>query len=115
MTSPLRRSRRAERWTPAGILLPFFICCLVFACSGFFPFGDKQIVASDEWHQYYPFLVTFRESCALGGSMQYSWDVGMGTGLCPALCLLSQAPLYLFSALVPLERPARVFRADDGS
>lgn len=103
MTSPLRRSRRAERWTlPLAFLLPFFICCLVFACSGFFPFGDKQIMASDEWHQYYPFLVTFREKLRTGGSMQYSWDVGMGTAYAPLYAYYLASPLYLFSALVPL-------------
>ena len=102
MTSPLRRSRRAERWTlPLAFLLPFFICCLVFACSGFFPFGDKQIMASDEWHQYYPFLVTFREKLRTGGSMQYSWDVGMGTAYAPLYAYYLASPLNWLLLLCP--------------
>lgn len=103
MTSPLRGSHRAERWTlPLSFLLPFTICCIVFACAGLFPFGDRQIMASDEWHQYYPFLVTFREKLRTGGSMQYSWDVGMGTGYASLYAYYLASPLYLLSVLVPL-------------
>ena len=61
-----------------SFLLPFVIACISFAVAGLFPVGDKQIMASDGWHQYYPFLVSFREKLRSGGSLQYTWDVGMG-------------------------------------
>mgnify|MGYP004648238459 CR=1 FL=1 len=86
-----------------SFLLPFVIACISFAVAGLFPVGDKPIMASDGWHQYYPFLVSFREKLRSGGSLQYTWDVGMGNTYLSLFAYYLSSPLYLLSALVPLK------------
>ncbi len=86
-----------------SFLLPFAIACISFAVAGLYPVGDKQIMASDGWHQYYPFLVSFREKLRSGGSLQYTWDVGMGNTYLSLFAYYLSSPLYLLSALVPLK------------
>ncbi len=81
--------------------LPFFIAWVSYAVLGLYPFGDKQLLAHDEWHQYYPFFVSFREKLLDGGSLQYSWDMGMGTGYASLFAYYLASPLYLLSVLVP--------------
>ena len=85
-----------------SFLLPFTIACISFAVAGLFPVGGKQIMASDGWHQYYPFLVSFRDKLRSGGSLQYTWDVGMGNTYLSLFAYYLSSPLYLLSAIVPL-------------
>lgn len=53
------------------------------------------------WHQYYPFFVEFRQKLLHGGSLQYSWSMGMGTAYVSLFAYYLSSPLYLLSALVP--------------
>lgn len=96
-----RSSEKKQLWL--SFLLPFVIACIAFAVAGLYPVGDKQIMASDGWHQYYPFLVSFREKLRSGGSLQYTWDVGMGNTYLSLFAYYLSSPLYLLSALVPLK------------
>lgn len=96
-----RATVKKQLWL--SFLLPFAIACISFAVAGLFPVGDKQIMASDGWHQYYPFLVSFREKLRSGGSLQYTWDVGMGNTYLSLFAYYLSSPLYLLSALVPLK------------
>lgn len=81
--------------------LPFVIACVSYAILGLYPFGKGQLLAHDEWHQYYPFFVSFREKLLEGGSLQYTWDMGMGTGYASLFAYYLASPLYLLSVLVP--------------
>ena len=62
-----------------AFFLPAFLLLTVWACNGVQPFGTRMILAHDQWHQYYPFFVSFRERLLSGHSLFYSWDTGMGT------------------------------------
>lgn len=84
-----------------AFFIPFCIVGASFCIGGLWPFGDKQILAHDMWHQYYPFFVSFREKLRSGGSLQYIWDVGMGTGYLSLFAYYLASPLYLLSVLVP--------------
>lgn len=84
-----------------AFFLPFFICLIAFACLGSYPFGDRMILAHDGWHQYYPFLVALREKLLTGGSLQYTWDIAMGTGYLSLFSYYLASPLNLLCVLVP--------------
>lgn len=49
-----------------------------FCTKGVFPFGDESFLRTDMYHQYAPFFAEFRHKLADGGSLLYSWNVGMG-------------------------------------
>ena len=81
--------------------MPFFIVCCAYAVAEVFPFGDRQILSSDGWHQYYPFLLSLREKLLHGGSMEYINDIGGGVNFLSLYAYYVASPLYLLSALWP--------------
>lgn len=62
----------------ASFFVPALILYIVYAINGVHPFGDKQIIVTDLWHQYYPFLCEFQEKLKTGDSLLYSDGIGMG-------------------------------------
>lgn len=89
-----------------NLLLSFLVPCGIFAVlmalAGLIPFdSNKMILSSDEWHQYYPFLLEFRRKLLGGGSMAYSWVSGMGTNYTPLYAYYLASPMYLLSVLIP--------------
>ena len=53
------RPARKMKYQTAHILAfaaPFILMLTAFYTVEIFPFGDKQIMVVDSWHQYYPFL-----------------------------------------------------------
>jgi len=100
--SPLKRSKRAERLPLLlAFLLPFSAAFVILAIVGVSPFGDKTLLAWDGWKQYYPFFQAFREKLLSGGSLQYTWDVGMGTGYVSLFAYYLASPLNWLCVLVP--------------
>ena len=97
----LDKNRRERLSLLLSFGLPFVICCVAYAFVGIYPFGDGQLLAHDEWHQYYPFFVSFRDKLLNGGSLQYTWDVGMGTGYASLYAYYLASPLYVLSVLIP--------------
>lgn len=86
-----------------SFFLPFFIVTISYAIAKVFPFGNQQILASDGWHQYYPFLLTLREKLLTGGSLEYIRNIGMGSNYISLYAYYVASPLNLLSVLVPLE------------
>ena len=87
------------RWPVLAFLIPFLIIWIGFAYHDVYPFGDKQILVVDAWHQYYPFLMNLRDKLIHGESLFYSWNGGLGTNF------LSLSAYYCFSPfnlLLPL-------------
>ena len=95
------RTRRKRRYLALSFAVPFGVMLLCFVLGGLWPFGDRQVLAHDMWHQYYPFFVSFREKLRSGGSLQYLSEAGMGIGYLPLYAYYLSSPLYLLSVLVP--------------
>lgn len=89
--------------TALSFLLPFGVATIAYLVSMHFTEGTNMLLSSDGWHQYYPFLVTLRDKLRSGGSMEYSWIVGMGGSFPSLFAYYLASPLYLLSALVPLD------------
>ena len=100
-STPLKRSKRERLPLLLSFCLPFLISGIALAIAGLYPFGDGQSLAHDGWHQYYPFFRAFREKLLSGGSLQYTWDVGAGTGYLSLFAYYLASPLNLLSILVP--------------
>ena len=84
-----------------SFFMPFFIVCCAFAVAEVYPIGDRQILSSDGWHQYYPFLLSLREKLLNGGSMEYINDIGGGVNFLSLYAYYTASPLYLLSVLWP--------------
>ncbi len=100
-STPLRRAPRERLPLLLSFCLPCLIACIALAIAGLYPFGNGQVMAHDGWHQYYPFFRAFREKLLSGGSLQYTWDVGAGTGYLSLFAYYLASPLNLLAVLVP--------------
>lgn len=57
------------------------------------PWGTQQMHVVDMWHQYFPFLVELHDKLQSGGSLFWTWSVGMGVNF------IAMGSYYLFSPL----------------
>lgn len=83
-----RRMRGSAKGRPGlvkpgdGLLIAFFvpvvIMVIIFIQRGIFPFGEESFLRTDMYHQYAPFFSEFQYKLRHGGSLLYSWDVGLG-------------------------------------
>lgn len=66
-------------WSVFAFGIPFFTCVVICAACGVFPFGDQCILHIDMYHQYCPFFMELHEKLTEGGSLFYSWNLGLGS------------------------------------
>lgn len=100
MNLPLIRGRKWNYLALAFAIPTLAILCLMIAV-GCTPFGNKSMLYSDMWHQYFPFFKAFRLALLNGDSLLYSWNVGMGMDYLGLLSYYLASPLNLLSVLIP--------------
>lgn len=83
----------------AAFFLPFLICVVICIGNGVYPFGDNCILHMDMYHQYCPFFTEFLEKMQNGGSMQYSWNLGLGSDFVSLYAYYLASPLNLLLLL----------------
>lgn len=86
-----------------SFFVPAIILYTVFAIFKVGPFGDSQILVTDLWHQYYPFLCDFQDKLQSGGSFLYTWKVGLGTNFLALMSYYLASPLNFLCVFVPHE------------
>ncbi len=84
-----------------AFFIPFLLMFLCFAFKGVSPFGKQQILVTDLWHQYYPFLVDYQDKLQHGGSLLWTWRSGGGTNYMALFAYYLASPLNFFSVFVP--------------
>lgn len=62
-----------------AFFLPVLSMLCIFAGNRIYPFGDNSFLRTDLYHQYAPFFAEFSRKLKEGGSLFYTWDIGMGT------------------------------------
>ena len=95
---------RAKKWGPLllSFLIPFLCFVAAMVVQGCVPFGTrKAILYSDEYHQYYPFFLSLRNTLRNGESLQFNWQIGMGIDYLGLAAYYLGSPLNLLSVLVP--------------
>ena len=94
-----------------SFLIPFGIMLYSFAQAGIHPFGEKQMLVVDLWHQYFPFFRVVREKLVSGGSFLYSWENGLGTNFLSLISYYAASPLNWISVFFTNEgaRDAQMF------
>ncbi len=90
-------------WLMLAFFVPFLLIYICFAVLKVSPFGDQQILVTDLWHQYYPFLVDFQDKLQEGGSLLWTWKSGGGTNYIALMAYYLASPLNFFSVFVPAE------------
>lgn len=86
----------AAAWAiPVGIMLA------IFFLKSIFPFGNRSFLYMDMYHQYMPFFSEFYDKLREGGSMAYTWNVGIGSNFLALYVYYLACPLHFLGALVP--------------
>ena len=73
---PLKKGK--WNYLALSFALPLTLMLMLMLVAGYTPFGNKSMLYSDMWHQYYPFFKAFRKALLSGDSLLYNWSIGMG-------------------------------------
>ncbi|MGN0375759.1 MAG: YfhO family protein [Butyrivibrio sp.] len=84
-----------------AFLVPLVILTAIYVIRGIWPFGDVCYLRSDMYHQYCPFFSELWEKIRTGGSLQYSWDIGLGSNFMAIYGYYLSSPINFFIALFP--------------
>ncbi|MGC6175945.1 YfhO family protein [Lacrimispora sp. 38-1] len=85
----------------AAFFVPVVIMIIIFAQRGIFPFGEESFLRTDMYHQYAPFFSEFQYKLTHGGSLLYSWDIGMGVNFAALYSYYLASPLNWLIVLCP--------------
>ena len=85
----------------AAFLFPVLIVAGIYIAGGVWPFGEECFLKTDMYHQYAPFFSEFRHKLRTGGSLLYSYDVGLGVNFLAVIAYYLASPMNLFVALCP--------------
>lgn len=85
----------------AAFLVPVMVMVIIFVVKGIYPFGELCFLRSDMYHQYAPFFSEFQYKLTHGGSLLYSWDVGMGVNFSALYAYYLASPFNWLLILCP--------------
>lgn len=84
-----------------AFLVPFVLMTTAFAIMQVSPFGDKQILVTDLWHQYFPFLADLQDKLKEGESLFWSWRQGAGVNYFALMSYYLASPMNFLSVFIP--------------
>ena len=87
-----------------AFFIPFILMFFALKVAGVSPFGTNQMLVTDLWHQYYPFLVDYQDKLQKGGSLLWTWKSGGGTNYIGLMAYYLASPLNFFSVFVPADK-----------
>lgn len=88
-------------WSALAFGVPFLVSVIICAAEGIYPFGENCILHIDMYHQYCPYFMEFREKLATGGSLFYSWNIGLGADFIATYAYYLASPLNWLLILCP--------------
>ncbi len=93
------RERLASIWPQLllSFAFPMLTVMAALVITGCYPFGDRTMLTVDLYHQYAPFVVTFRNKVLSGQSLLYSWNDGLGQEFYAAYANYAASPLNIFA------------------
>ena len=63
-------------WLAAATITAVFMLAMMIGAK-VAPFGETSFTLVDSIHQYVPFFSDYQDKLVNGGSLKYTWDVGM--------------------------------------
>ena len=94
---------RNHKWNYLALsfAFPTVAMLILMLIAGYTPFGNKSMLYSDMWHQYFPFFKAFRKALLSGDSLLYNWNIGMGIDYLGLISYYLASPLNLLTVFVP--------------
>ena len=88
-------------WSAFAFGIPFVVSVIICAAMGIYPFGENCILHVDMYHQYCPFFMELQDKLTNGGSLLYSWNLGLGSDFVGLFAYYLASPLNWFLILCP--------------
>ncbi len=88
-------------WSVLAFGIPFVVSVIICASMGIYPFGDNCILHVDMYHQYCPFFMELQDKLTNGGSLLYSWNLGLGSDFVALYAYYLASPLNWLLILCP--------------
>lgn len=100
------KKKKQEIWKErlpllASFLLPLIIAVIVCINHKVYPFGEECILRVDMYHQYCPFFTEFMDRLKTGGSLAYSWNIGLGADFLSLYAYYLASPANLLLLFCP--------------
>lgn len=83
-----------------AFIIPFLILLSIFIGREVYPFGDNIYLRSDCYHQYAPFYKELYRKITEGGSLTYSWNIGMGVNFTALYGYYLASPINLLLGII---------------
>lgn len=94
-----------------AFMIPVIIMIIIYYMRKIFPFGEEMYLRSDCYHQYAPFHKEFFNKLKNGGSLTYSWNIGLGVNFSALYAYYLASPLNWFIAIFPEKNIIEVMNA----
>lgn len=82
-------------------IIPMVICICIWMGRGVYPFGEQCILHMDMYHQYCPFFIEMADKLQNGGSLFYTWNLGLGSDFVALFAYYLASPLNLLLIFCP--------------
>lgn len=101
--TPTDQGRKAQgNYLLFSFLFPAALFFMIFAIEQVYPFGPYQAMVIDFYQQYFPFIASLQAKLQAGGSLLWTWNIGMGTNFIALSSYYLASPLNLLLVLCPL-------------
>lgn len=88
-------------WSTLSFAIPFVVSVIICAAAEIYPFGNNCILHVDMYHQYCPFFMEMQDKLVSGGSLLYSWNLGLGSDFVALYAYYLASPLNWLLVLCP--------------
>ena len=83
-----------------AFIIPVSILVIIYALRDVFPFGENMYLRSDCYHQYAPFHKELWRKITTGGSLTYSWNIGLGSNFTSLYAYYLASPINWIIGLI---------------
>lgn len=83
--------------------IPVVILLAIYISREYYPFGNRGILAADLYHQYMPFFQEFMDKLKTGMSLDFSWNIGIGSNFLALFTYYLASPVNFLCVFVPGE------------
>lgn len=99
----IRLSIRNHKYSFWSFFIPFLILWVSYSMLTIFPFGNRNVLIVDMYHQYAPFLSELQNKLQHLSSLLYSWNGGLGGDFYATMAYYLASPLNVLLVLFPAQ------------
>lgn len=86
-----------------AFIIPVVVLSVIFISRDVYPFGDSIYLRSDMYHQYAPFYKELYRKLTEGGSLSFSWNIGMGVNFTALYAYYLASPINLLLGFITIK------------